>query len=489
MTQRFEFRMPDIGEGISEGEIVSWLVEAGDEVQEDTPIVEVMTDKATVTIGSPRAGRIAELCCPEGKIAAVGEVILVIETEASGEKHQEIFPPAAPSNENSPARREAALLSEAKPSHSESARDEAPSATAVGDLKVGLPGIYLFTQRNRAWKSGGNGDLPSLATLSGPRRASQRPLATPATRRLARRMGIDLREITATGPGGRVTSEDVRGHGMALPEEAVHAKGNEPYRNFPGPREPQSSKAKVRSREPIDFPEGVDELRRPLQGIRRTIAERMARSKQTAAHFTFVEECEVDRLVELRERLRPAAREHGIDLSFLPFIMKAVVEALKRQPLLNASLDDQRREIVYHRRFHLGLAAATPDGLVVPVVRDVDQRSILELAREIERLANAAREGRLSPRELGGSTFTVTSLGKRGGLLATPVLNWPEVGILGVHRIRKRPVVRDDRIEIGQVMTLSLSFDHRIIDGDVGASFAYDIIERLEDPGRLLLEI
>ena len=219
------------------------------------------------------------------------------------------------------------------------------------------------------------------------------------------------------------------------------------------------------------------------------MAARMQQSKNTAAHFTFVEECDVSRLKDVRNRLRPVAEERGVKLTFLPFIAKAVIAALKKHPILNSALDESTNELVYRQSVHLGIAAATDKGLMVPVIRDADQRSILEIATEIARLGEGARAGSLSTDELSGSTFTITSLGKQGGLFATPILNFPEVGILGVHQIKKKPVVRDDEIVIGEVMLLSLSFDHRIVDGHVGAAFAYDIIAYLEEPGRLLLEM
>jgi pyruvate dehydrogenase E2 component (dihydrolipoamide acetyltransferase) len=221
--------------------------------------------------------------------------------------------------------------------------------------------------------------------------------------------------------------------------------------------------------------------------MRRRIAEHMRLSKSTAAHFTFVEECEVDELVSLRERLKPEAEARGAALTYVPFVIKAVVAALKQHPMLNSSLDVEKNELVLHDRYHIGIAAATEQGLVVPVVHDADKRNLLELSSEVERLGNAARANKLTLAELQGATFTVTSLGKESGLFAVPIINFPNVGILGVHRIKQRPVVRDGQIVVGQVMLLSLSLDHRIVDGHVGAAFCYDVIRYLEDPARLLL--
>jgi len=289
--------------------------------------------------------------------------------------------------------------------------------------------------------------------------------------------------VRPSGDNGRVTKEDVRSY----------ASGNGAGQRQPAPQQARAA-GPAAAREPIRIqPADVDEQsleeRKPFVGIRRKIAERMQMTKNTAAHFTFVEECDVGRLMELRKRLKPAAEEQGVRLSFLPFIVKAVVAALKRHPVLNSALDESTNELVYRRYYHVGIAAATDAGLMVPVVRNADRMSIIDIAREVERLGEGARAGKLSPQELSGSTFTITSLGRQGGLFATPVLNHPEVGILGVHQMKERPVVRDGEIVVGNVMLLSLSFDHRIVDGHVGAAFAYDVIAYLEDPDRLFLEM
>jgi pyruvate dehydrogenase E2 component (dihydrolipoamide acetyltransferase) len=233
----------------------------------------------------------------------------------------------------------------------------------------------------------------------------------------------------------------------------------------------------------------VADRRVPFVGLRRRIAEHMRTSKDKAAHFTFVEEVEVDRLKAVIERMKPRALEADVKLHYLPFIIKAASLALKKHPILNSMLDEAANELVYRRDLHIGIATATEQGLVVPVVRHADQKSLLAIGAEIRDLSERARAGKLSAAELTGSTFTITSLGKLGGLLATPVLNHPEVGILGVHRVKERPVVRDGQIVIGNVMHLSLSFDHRIVDGHVGAAFAYDLIAYLEEPELLLLEL
>ncbi len=447
----FEFKLPDIGEGVAEGEIVEWHVSVGDAVNEDDPMVEVMTDKATVTIGAPRTGSIADLRFDPGAVAQVGEVIVVIDMAGDGAA-------AAPAEETT-----------AQAPAAEAKSDDGPAATAVGDIKEGLPGSDFF-------RSGSAPQTKSTARASAPKKAapvstyfSDKPLATPATRKLARDLGIDLRQVQPTGPNGRTTRDDVRG--------------------FSGGGAAATAPAAARPAAPaIAIPRSEREVRKPFVGIRRKIAQRMQTAKNTAAHFTFVEECHCDRLIEMRTRMKPAAAEQGVSLSYLPFITKAVIAALKKHPVLNTALDETTNELVYRQYYDIGIAAATPAGLMVPVIKDADQRSILGLAHEIKRLGEGAREGKLSADELSGSTFTITSLGKDGGLFATPVLNHPEVGILGIHQMKQKPVVRDGEIVIGNVMLLSLSFDHRIVDGHVGAAFAYDIIRYLEEPERLFLD-
>ncbi|MCG8556902.1 MAG: 2-oxo acid dehydrogenase subunit E2 [Proteobacteria bacterium] len=454
---RFEFRLPDIGEGVAEGEVTQWHVKAGDAVAEDQPMVEVMTDKATVTIGAPRAGRISELLADVGSTVDVGEVLVVIETESAGSD-------ATAGSNGSGA-----------PAAGSTAPESEPAASAVGDLREVLPGTgYLSEagQQPRAHLESGVVPAPSAAEPSG--YFSPRPLATPATRKLARDLGIDLRRVPPSGAHGRVTSEDVRGS-----EERLPTPGAAPRAGSSPPSPPRPT---------WDASGTSPEQRVPFVGLRRKIAERLQYSKNTAAHFTFVEECNAERLVELRDRLKAKAAERGVALSFLPVIAKAVVSALRRHPMLNSTLDTGSNELVLRDHVHLGIAAATDQGLMVPVIPHAERLSVLELGREIQRLGQGARSGELASSELAGSTFTITSLGKQSGLFATPVINPPEVAILGVHRIKERPVVHEGRIVPGQVMLLTLSLDHRIVDGHVGAAFLYDVIEQLEEPASMLLD-
>lgn len=459
-----EFKLPDIGEGVTEGEIVTWLVRPGDVVAEDQPMVEVMTDKATVTIAAPKAGRVRELRAAAGELVQVHSVLVVFDLDGDAGGEPPIF--AEASGER------AAATSEARAE----ARDEGPAASAVGDIRDDLPGIRLASMSAP----------PPVAADVASAYFNAKPLATPATRKLARDLDVDLRKVSPSGPSGRVTKDDVRRATSYPPPPATPSPP--PARSAsetPAPAIPRAAIPPARGAGATD----AFEQRTPLKGVRKRIFENMARSKRTAAHFTFVEECDATALKALRERLKPAAAEHQVKLSFLPFIVKAVVAALRKHPTLNTTFDEATQEIVVHKRYDIGIAASTDAGLMVPVVKGADRLSILELAREIQRLADDAKSGRVKLEDLQGGTFTITSLGQQGGLFATPIVNLPEVAILGVHQIKEKPVVRGGQITIGQVMLLSLSFDHRIIDGHVGAAFAYEVIGYLENPDRLFLDL
>jgi len=449
---RWEFKLPDIGEGVTEGEIVAWLVKPGDAVKEDQPTIEVMTDKATVTITAPRAGTVVETRGKVGEIIAVHSVLLVFEQPEPGDEVR-----TGPNAVGSYAR------------NGHPPKDPEPAATAVGDIKESLPGMGGGAAEPQVPANRGSTDGGAGGTYF-----NEKPLATPATRKLAREMSIDLRRVSPSGPQGRVTRTDVEGfsHPPAPTASSGPASGE-------GSPLPGSSRG---ARGPL-------EERVPLAGMRRKISQKMAQSTRTAAHFTFVEECDATALKALRARLKAPAEAAGVRLSFLPFIVKATAAALKKHPLLNTTLDESTNEIVFRKYFHIGIATATDAGLMVPVVRDADRKTVLEIAREIDRISYEAKAGKAKLDDLQGSTFTVTSLGARGGLLATPIINFPEVAILGVHRMKQKPVVKDGQIVIGEVMLLSLSFDHRVVDGSIGAAFAYEIIGYLENPDLLWMEM
>ncbi len=401
-----EFKLPDIGEGVHEGEVVKWFVKEGDAVKENDPIVEVMTDKVTVQIPSPVTGKILQLRAKEGEVVKVGNTLVVF-----GE-----------AGETAPPRPETTRPTAAPPPPGMTATPPAPAPT--GEV-----------------------------------------LAAPAVRRLAKELNVNLAAIRGSGPQGRLTEDDVR----------KAAQG--PPRGVAAVAPPTAAIAPAGS-----------EQRIPIHGLRKRIFEKMAKSNVTAAHFTYVEEVDMTQLVHLRDHLKPTAERKGVKLTFLPFFVKAVIAALVEFPTLNSSVDDERAEIVVKRYYNIGIATATDEGLTVTVVHEADKKSLWDLAKEIDRLAAAARDKKLSLQDVQGSTFTITSLGKEGGILATPIINWPEVAILGVHRIEKRPVVRDDQIAIREMMYLSCSFDHRVIDGHVGAAFVQSVRNYLEHPATIFVD-
>ena len=430
----FDFYMPDIGEGVVEGEIVAWKVKVGDKVKLDQPLVEVMTDKATVELPSPRAGTISKINYKDGDICPVGKVLVVIAedgdaaTPSPSPSKDNGHPPAKPPIE--PAPRAKSTTQQSMP----------PPVTASGTQPIQV----VDATQGRA-----------------------RVLATPATRRLARQLGVEIGRVPPTGKHGRVTTDDVK-------------------RYQPG------STAMVKAHAPLSIPKptlGYEEERIPLRGMRKRIAESMARSVHTAAHFTYVEEIDMTELVAVRDRAKSRAAERGVKLNYLPFIVKAVVSGLKKWPQLNASLDESTQEIVRKKYYHIGIAAQGPQGLVVTVVRDADMRSIFDLSREIDRLAEAVRVNTATRDDLTGSTFTISSLGKLGGVLATPIINFPEVAIIGVHKIEEKPAVRDGKIVIRHLMNLSISVDHRLADGWDGAMFLQDVKTLLEDPTTMFMEM
>lgn len=467
-----EFKLPDIGEGIHEGEIVRWLVKEGDSVNEDQPIAEVMTDKATVEITSPFKGTVAKLHAAEGQSVLVGATIIEID-ETGGGGAPKVAPAAPAAATPTPAaapQKAAPAPSVAPPPVPTVSRPSAPMPPPAPRMPAPEPVM-----------------AEPMALASGP------VLATPATRKLARELGVDLRMVAGTGPRGRVTKEDVerraQGGANAAPPMAMPPAPRVPAPASPNPAAaaPAPPRPSLPTPPPVPFVPG-GETRIPLRGLRKKIAEQMALSKRTAAHFTYVEEVDVTDLVKFRGDAKDLAKEKGAKLTYLPFIMKAIVNGLKQFPMLNSMLDDEKSEIVQKHYFNFGIAVDTPGGLVVPVVKNVDKLSILDLAREIERVAAAAREGTIALDDLRGGTFTITNAGNIGGLFATPVINYPQVAILGVHKISKKPVVRGDKIEIGDVMYLSISIDHRVVDGADGARFMNEVVRLLQDPRLLLLE-
>lgn len=437
----FEFRFPDVGEGITEGEIVRWLVTVGEAVRADQPLAEIETDKAVVEIPVPRTGTILHLAVAEGETIQVGEILVVIGEEGAVEAKSQA---AAPVTSESSDRADGAVA----------------SVSVVGALQESstvLPPPEL------------------IDTPVSPRDSRQRILAIPSVRKLARDLGVDLAQVTPTGPRGRIRREDVVQAASSPPTEA------EPWRD-----EPVAVPGLAGREERDEY--GAVTLQ-PLPALRRTIAHAMERAARTAVPISTTDEADVTELVRLRQSGRAAAAEQGIHVTLLPFIMKAVVAALEQHPVLNATLDDTLRHLTLKHYYHLGIATDTPEGLIVPVVRDVDQKSILTLAAEVQRLAELARERRVALADLRGGTFTISNYGAIGGLFATPMLHLPQVAILGVGKQVQKPVVHEGEVAVRTMLPLSLTFDHRAMDGAHAQRFLNELIAYLADPARLMLRL
>jgi pyruvate dehydrogenase E2 component (dihydrolipoamide acetyltransferase) len=417
----FEFKFPDIGEGLTEGEIVRWLVKEGDEIREGQPLVEVETDKALAEIPSPRTGVILKILAKEKEIVKVGQVIVVI-----GEKG------------------EALKASLPKPK----------SMGVVGELEEAPEEAPAVTARTEGMK-------PALV--------SPHAMATPAVRALAKELGVDINKMKGTGPEGRVLEKDIR--------QAVELKEK------PAEEKPVEAPRKVRKYDLYGY---VDRI--PLRGVRRSIAKAMVKSKYTAPHVTTMDEADVTELWKIRDKQKKMAEQKGIKLTILPFIMKGVIAGLKEHPYLNATLNDEDEEIILKKYYNIGVATDTPEGLMVPVVKNANDKSILQLAEELTQLTEKARKRTIDLADLKGGTFTITNYGALGGMYGTPIINHPEVAILGTGKIKDTPVVRDDKIEVRKILFLALSFDHRVVDGAEAARFLNTVIARLEDPDLILLE-
>ncbi len=409
-------KLPEIAESVVEGEIVRWLKQEGEPVRKNEPLVEVMTEKVTVEIPSPYEGTLARILAPEGTVVPVHQPIAVIAEPGEDPASLDL----------------SALLG-----------GEAPAAAAPATEKPA----------SRAREAAVASEVPP---------AEGHVRATPAARKLARELGIDLRQVPPSSPAGRIVKQDV-----ARFAERTRAAAAGPRVSAPG------------SLESVE--------RRPFRGLRREIAKRLRTSQDRAVHTLHVDEADLTNLVALRERLAPLAEAEGVKLTYLPFVIKAVIAALRRHPEFNATVDDEHNEVLLHHTYNIGIAVATDQGLVVPVIHHAERKGLLDLAREIADKAQRAREGRLTLEDVEGGTFSITNIGSIGGLFSFPVINYPQVAILGVHRIQPRPVVHDGEIVIRQMTYLSLSFDHRVTDGAQAAYFTNDLIRFLETPELLML--
>lgn len=439
-----DVKLPELGEGVTEGELIKWLVKVGDTVKPDQPVAEVMTDKATVEVPTPVGGVVKELKFKAGDVIAVEKVMLTLDGAAAGAT-------AAPAT--------AATNGHNKPAPTPAAK--APTSPAP----MAPPASMHMIAQNA-------GIYPPVA--------DSKVLATPSTRRLARETGVDLNNLKGSGLAGRVTREDVMSAGGGL----------ETYSGGSG-----AMKSPGIPRPAYQGPAGAQEERVPMRGVRKKIAENMQMSKHIIPHFTLMDEAEVTELVKLRDSLKEFAEKHGTKITYLPFVMKALIATCRQFPMFNASIDDAGGEIVYKKYFNIGFAADTPNGLVVPVIKDADRKTVLELSQEILDLSKRARDGKLKLEEMKGATITITNIGSVGGTYATPIINHPEVAILGMYKISDKIVlaegstIESPSIQLQKVMNFTITADHRLIDGAVAANFLRAFIGKISKPGMMMLDM
>jgi len=427
-------RVPDLGEGIAEVELVVWHVAAGDAIVEDQGLADVMTDKASVEIPSPVAGKVIALGGEVGQMLAVGSELIRIEVDgAAGAMTSEATPAPTSSPASAPA--QASLPTTALAPAPASLQAAAPAAPATASARPPLPAS-----------------------------AAPRPIASPAVRARAWELGVDLRDVTATGSAGRIVQADLEAH---VASGGARTK----------PRSAPSAAASADATHDVK-----------IVGLRRKIAQKMQESKRRIPHYTYVEEVDVTEIEALRARLNEKWGAERGRLTLLTFLVRAVVLAAREFPMVNARFDDEAGVLTRHDAVHVGIATQTPAGLVVPVVRDAQANDLWSNAAEIARLADAARSGKAVRAELSGSTITITSLGKLGGIVTTPVINHPEVAIVGVNKIAARPVIRDGAVVARQLMNLSSSFDHRVVDGADAAAFIQSVRRYVEQPALLFVE-
>ena len=403
-----ELKLPDIGEGVTEGEMVSWLVKEGDQVEADQPVAEVMTDKATVEVPASDAGTISKLVAKEGDMIPVGEVLLKMTLGyATGVRESKV---------------------------ETSKKEEIPAPVFTSTIPSTQPPV-----------------------------AQSDVLASPSTRRLAREMNVDINQVQGTGLAGRVTRDDLLGSSPA-PVQAFSNFGRSAF-------------------------ESREDERVPLKGIRKKIAENMQMAKRVVPHFTLMDEANVTELVKFRTQAREVGKRYGVKVTYLPFVMKALIATTREFPMFNASIDDDAAEIIYKKSFNIGFAADTPNGLMVPVIKNADQKSILEISAEIVDLSTRARDGKLKVEEMKDSTITITNIGSVGGTYATPIINHPEVAILGMYKIVKKPIFDEatKKFKIASVMNYTVTADHRLIDGAVAANFLKSLFNKIENPAELFV--
>jgi 2-oxoisovalerate dehydrogenase E2 component (dihydrolipoyl transacylase) len=440
---RYVIKLPDLGEGTVEAEVVAWHVKPGDDVSEDDVLVEVMTEKAAVELPAPVSGKIVSTTGQAGDMVAVGAELVVLETASAGAAAGAAAPAAGTMNGAGTA-----------------ASQGAPEKGAIAAIGGGAA-----RQASSAAPASGGGTR--AAAVPDP---SRRVLTSPAIRRRAKEAGIDLRQVAGSGPQGRIGRQDFEAY-AAAGRASVAAVTSLPAARAPAPAQRP--------------PGGTEEIK--VIGLRRLIAQRMTDAKRNIPHFTYVEEVDVTELESLRQHLNTKAEPGTPALTYLPFLALALVRVLEDFPQCNAHYDAERGVIVRYHAVHLGVATQTPEGLKVPVVRDVQLLSLWDISKEMRRVTEAARTNKATREELGGSTITITSLGKLGGIVSTPIINAPEVAIIGVNRAVERPMVVGGAIAVRRMMNLSSSFDHRFVDGFDAAAMIQALKERIEHPATIFV--
>lgn len=445
---KFEFKFPDIGEGLDEGVIMKWMVKEGDEIKEGDSVVEVETDKVTAEIPSPKTGKVLELKAEKGDTIHVGNVFIVIEVEGEASDEAKDAPTPDP-KENIGEKEE---VKDELDEKQEVVEEE--TAGVVGEVIASSEVIAPSTEEHVSAKKIDK---------------TEKVLATPVARQMAKDMGVDIGTVKGTGPNGRVMKEDIQNAKGKVSQQKVEEK----------------APAKAVSHE-VSSDERVERI--PLTKIRKTIAERMSQSRFTIPHTTAMDEIDITKLDEFRKKYKDVLVEEDVNLTYLPFITKAVIVALKQFPEFNSELDEENGELILKHFYNIGIATDTDRGLMVPVVKDVDRLSVVEIAKAIENVTTKAKENKISINELRGGTFSITNYGSIGGHFGIPIINYPEAAILGLGRVVKKPIVRDDEIVIAKVLPLSLSYDHRTIDGASGSRFLNVMKELLSDPDMLFLK-
>ncbi|WP_068785627.1 2-oxo acid dehydrogenase subunit E2 [Paenibacillus phocaensis] len=537
---KFEYRFPELGEGLHEGEIIKMHVKPGDKVTDEDIIMEVQNDKAVVEVPCPVNGVVQEVFGKDGAVFRVGDVVAVIEAE--GDLPEQEGAPAPTADASAPAASAAAPAPQAaassskfeyrfpelgeglhegeiikmhiKPGDKVTDEDiimEVQNDKAVVEVPCPVNGTVLevFGKDGAVFRVGdvvavidAEGDVPEQAAApeqahDAPKAAAGAPaaaaapvapnreiLATPSVRKYAREQGVDLSLVPGTGKAGKITREDVdnfKKGGAAAPAQAAA-----PAAQSAAPA--AAAKAPVAAAPTAISTDGEEE-RVPFKGIRKAISNAMVKSAYTAPHVTIMDEVDVTELVAFRTRMKPIAEKKGIKVTYLPFIVKALVAASRQFPALNASIDEVNNEIVYKKFYNIGIATDTDNGLIVPVIKDADRKSIWMIAEAIKDLASRGREGKLAANEMKGSTISITNIGSAGGMFFTPIINYPEVAILGTGRISEKPVVKNGEIVVAPVMALSLSFDHRLIDGATAQNFMNYIKQLLANPELLVMEV